>query len=124
MPTADLLTRLAGWRIPLGERLIRWLKRLSVDAEGYEGGQRINGYVECPRCGLCWPLIEEPEAWEQEFVSDGDGEPMERWKATEWGPGTAECLECNLCFVDSFEGTFVLRIPPPPVGLVKSGCSL
>lgn len=77
-------------------------KQLAYDADGYERGERIHGVIECPYCDVVWPLIEEPECWEQHG---------EKWKCIEWGPGTAECLECDRVFVDGFDGCFVLNLP-------------
>lgn len=72
-----------------------------MDKDRYERATRVNGCVVCPHCDLFCPYFEDVEAWtEQDGV----------WRATEWGPGTAECLECGAVFVDTFDGCFELRI--------------
>lgn len=102
----DLLVRILGWRCPTRFSPDPYCVRLTIgqrpyDADGYERTKRINGVLQCPHCGLYWPIIEEPEAW----TRDDRG----RWRATEWGPGTAECLQCKRVFVDTFDGYFELR---------------
>lgn len=100
---SDLLETCQGWRIPLGE-IPHTLKRLVRDRDGHPRGERINGYVECPKCGLAWPLIEEPDCWKNVAIVG------ELWVVDGWGPGTAECIECGKLFVDTFEGCFELRM--------------
>lgn len=55
------------------------LTPMVVDDDGFERGQRINGYDECPRCRLWWPVVEEPDMWEESEtliqVRDGCFEP-------------------------------------------------
>lgn len=67
----------------------------AYDADGYERGERINGFCECPQCHAWWPCIEEPDHWEE------DGE---RWKAIGWW-GAAYCDECGLLLVEQPDGT-------------------
>lgn len=74
-------------------RLSRWF-----DSDGFERGERINGYDQCPRCGLWWPNEEEPCAWEG---SDG-GEPS-CWVAVDWW-GAAVCEACELLMVEQPDG--------------------
>lgn len=73
-----------------------YVRRLShlFDEQGFEQGERINGYYQCPRCGLWWPCIEQPDAWE---VS-GD-----RWLATSWWGGVV-CEACSLLIVEQPDG--------------------
>ena len=73
---------------------VAYLSR-SFDEDGHERGERINGFDQCPKCGLWWPCIEEPDCWEE----DGD-----KWKATGWW-GAAVCEECNLLMVEQPDGT-------------------
>ena len=68
----------------------------SVDDDGMEQGERINGYCECPKCGLWWPCVEEPDMWEE--IEPG------KWGATGWW-GAAVCGECNLLMADQPDGT-------------------
>lgn len=99
--THDLLTTLRGWQVPIRDGVLHYLN-YHLDAENHERCQRINGYAECPDCGLAWPMIDEPEAW---TLSEATGV----WEATDFGPATAECLDCGLCIVDTFDGCFVIR---------------
>lgn len=67
--------------------------------EGYRWvmrGDRINGFNQCPKCGLWWPYNEDPCAWEE-----GDDR---RLFAIEWW-GHAVCTECDLILVDQPDGT-------------------
>jgi hypothetical protein len=103
----DLLRLIRGWRCPAdqnAETFRRLLRRPAFDQDGYMRAQRIHGIAQCPDCGLWWPLIEEVEAWVA-----GTGEHDGKWIATEWGPGTAECIECGCIVVDTFDGCFVIR---------------
>ncbi len=65
------------------------------DPEGFQHGERINGYDQCPKCGLWWPCVEEPDCW----TESANGE----WLATGWW-GAAVCCECNLLMVDQPDG--------------------
>jgi hypothetical protein len=85
------------WFTPLAE-MRPVVLRLSRDNDGCQRGERINGSAECPDCGLWWPLIEEPEEWDTET---GD--------VVSWGPGAAECADCELVIIDTFDGAFVIR---------------
>jgi hypothetical protein len=67
------------------------------DADGYERTERRAGACECPRCGLWWPLIEEPDHWE---LSDGDAI---RWDAVGWW-GAVHCGPCGLLMVTQPDG--------------------
>lgn len=104
----DLLTNIAGWCCPTvihdGETFRRMLSGPTFDADGYQRAERIHGIAQCPDCGLWWPLIEQVEAWRH-----GRGKYRGKHLAIEWGPGTAECLECGVVLVDSFDGCFVIR---------------
>lgn len=68
----------------------------SFDDDGMERGQRINGYVQCPRCGLWWPNVEEPDMWDE-----GCGN---QWIASGWW-GSACCCECDLLMIEQPDGT-------------------
>lgn len=82
----DLPTRTSPYR--------RVLSR-SFDEDGHERGQRINGYSQCPKCGLWWPCIEEPDCWEED-------EPGS-WVAVGWW-GATVCEECELLMVEQPDG--------------------
>lgn len=69
---------------------------LAFDAEGYERGERINGFVQCPKCHRWWPCIEEPDMWNQRW----DG----KWIASGWW-GASVCEDCDLLFVEQPDGT-------------------
>lgn len=107
----EQLDRIAGWCCPAnlnGDEFTRLIKGPYFDADGYQCGERINGVAQCPDCGRWWPLIESVEAWQMA----GDNLPERfrgKWIATEWGPGHAECVDCELAIVDSFDGTYVIR---------------
>lgn len=67
----------------------------SYDDNGHERGARINGIDQCPKCGIWWPCIEEPDCWEQRW----DG----KWMAIGWW-GAAVCEECELLMVEQPDG--------------------
>ena len=73
------------------EPVLLWLK---VDNEKHERGERINGYIQCPRCGLWNPVIEEPDKWTLD-------EETEIWKADGWFGGVV-C--CGLLMVEQPDG--------------------
>lgn len=100
----DLLDRIRGWCCPTNLAPDPFVQVISsyLDCNDHERGERINGVLECPHCGLYWPIIEEPEAWTQRKTGT--------WRAVEWGPGIAECLQCNRVFVDTFDGCFELKV--------------
>lgn len=85
---ADLMTR--------GPKLQR--ERRHYDADGHERTQRRNGATQCPRCGLWWPNIEEPDMWDQ------DPTDQNRWNASGWWGG-AFCDECGLLLIEQPDGT-------------------
>lgn len=108
--TDELLTRIQGWRCPAryphehDQPFVHQLGQITFDKELFQRGERINGVTECPRCGLLWPSIEEPECWEE----------CGRQKvAIEWGPGTAECLDCDICIVCGFDCDYVIDLNRP-----------
>lgn len=68
--------------------------------DGFEQGERINGYDQCPKCGLWWPCVEVPDCWEEDGL---DEHGNVRWKATGWW-GAAVCEECDLLMVDQPDG--------------------
>jgi uncharacterized protein YbaR (Trm112 family) len=69
----------------------------SFDENGYERGDRINGFCKCPACRLWWPIVEEPDAWELDEESG-------KWFAVEWWGGSV-CAVCNLLMVEQPDGT-------------------
>jgi hypothetical protein len=73
--------------------VVLWRK---FDDDGCERGERINGFDQCPKCGVYYPCIEEPDMWEQ--CDDG------RWIAEGWWGGTV-CDDCGLLFVTQPDGT-------------------
>jgi hypothetical protein len=84
--------------VALRESAEPYLKRLSrfFDADGHERGERINGYCQCPKCGLWWPRVEEPDMW-----VEGEGG---KWFIDGWW-GAAVCCECHLLMVEQPDGT-------------------
>lgn len=82
---ADLLTE--------GPKLI--YLNCTFDCEGYERTERVNGAMQCPRCGLWWPCIEEPDCWTEDELG--------RWIAVEWWGGVV-CGCCHLLMVDQPDG--------------------
>lgn len=108
---SDPLDRIVGWCCPVdGDQrpFTRLIEGPHFDAEGYQRASRINGIAQCPDCGLWWPLVEEIEAW-TDGSSIPSGKFAGKWVASEWGPGVANCLECDVVIVDSFDGTYLLR---------------
>ncbi len=79
-----------------GPRLVREIRRW--DEKGYEQTQRRNGAVQCPRCGLWWPMIEEPYEWNRVDCS------AETYRAIAW-EGFPVCEACNLLMVEQPDGT-------------------
>lgn len=98
-----LLYRIAGWRCPTrlapDPFVVRMTKSRHFDDRGYETTKRINGAIQCPHCGLYWPIVGDPTAWVER-----DG----RFNAIEWWD-SAECLECGKVFVDTLDGIHELR---------------
>ena len=88
LPTADPYTP-----------YLRVLSR-SFDADGFERGERINGFTECPKCGRWWPNVEEPDCWEE--GEDAGHETI--WLATGWW-GSSICEECDLLMIEQPDGT-------------------
>lgn len=96
------------------------------DDEGFQTGQRINGFDQCPRCGLWWPCIEEPDCWEEtarhagcqhDLIEGHFGfydcpahgvipctEVTVRHLAVGWWGGTF-CEECELLLITQPDGT-------------------
>ncbi|TXH55021.1 MAG: hypothetical protein E6Q97_09730 [Desulfurellales bacterium] len=66
------------------------------DEDGFERGQRRNGATQCGECGLWWPNIEEPDAW-QENPETG------KFDAVAWWGGVV-CEQCDLLFVEQPDG--------------------
>ena len=85
--------------LPSRDQFDSYVCRLSRrwDSEGYERGERINGFDCCPKCGLWWPIVEEPDCWEE------TEEGSDRWKATGWW-GAAVCEVCDLLMVEQPDG--------------------
>lgn len=100
---ADLFARVQGWCNMTGDgaRIIRgpWF-----DDKGYQRAKRVSGSVECPGCRLQWPLVDEVEEWTED-------ETTGLWLASGWGPATAQCLQCDRVFVDTFDDCFELLFP-------------
>lgn len=70
---------------------------LEIDDEGFERGERIHGFDQCPKCGLWYPCVEEPDMWELD-------EETGIWRAEGWWGGTF-CEECGLLLVTQPDGT-------------------
>jgi len=68
-----------------------------VGDDGNECGERIGGWDCCPKCGLWWPVVENPDAW----VESDDGT---HWVADGWW-GAAVCTECEILMVSQPDGT-------------------
>jgi hypothetical protein len=68
------------------------------DKEGYERTERRNGAYQCPKCGLWWPVIEEPDWWEQNPEDDA------KWDAQGWWGGVV-CEDCEILMVDQPDGS-------------------
>ena len=81
------------WSDPYVKRLSR-----SYDDEGFEQGQRINGFDECPKCGVWWPCVEEPDCWQESDHVAG------QWSAIGWW-GASVCGECDLLLITQPDGT-------------------
>lgn len=102
MPT----NRITKWGTPIelhcpidfGDEYTPYVVRLSkwFDDEGCERGKRINGFDQCPKCGLWWPCEEEPDCWEES--DDGTLVAIGWW-------GASVCCDCNLLLVTQPDGT-------------------
>jgi hypothetical protein len=66
-----------------------------TDNDGIPTGKRINGYDQCPKCGLWYPTIEEPDGWSE----NDDGS----WEIDSWW-GWSQCVECDLLLVTQPDG--------------------
>lgn len=66
------------------------------DDEGNERTERRVGAVQCPRCGLWWPAIEQPDTWTH-------NEDTGNWDATGWWGGVV-CSECHLLLIEQPDG--------------------
>ena len=84
-----------------GPRLQR--ERQRWDKEGFERTERRNGACQCPKCGLWWPVIEEPCTWVDNGKSSSDTTSIQ-WLAIGW-EGFPICLDCRLLIVDQPDGT-------------------
>lgn len=73
-----------------------------IDDEGYQRGERINGFYQCPKCGSWCPVIEEPDCWEE--YTGIHPEKFGKWVAIEWW-GVAECGDCGLVMLSQPDGT-------------------
>lgn len=67
------------------------------DDERFERTQRRNGAYQCPKCGLWWPLIEEPDMWTEADETPG------WWTAEGWWGGVA-CEGCEILMVSQPDG--------------------
>jgi hypothetical protein len=65
------------------------------DAEDYETTQRRNGAVQCPKCKLWWPSIEDPDWWTQR--EDGKHIAIGWW-------GGVVCEVCDLLLIEQPDG--------------------
>lgn len=66
------------------------------DSEGYERTQRRNGASECPKCGLWWPVIEDPDMWNENSETG-------RLDAAGWWGGVV-CEQCGILIVEQPDG--------------------
>ncbi len=67
------------------------------DHDGHERTQRRIGAEQCPRCGLWWPAIEEPDMWDE-------NEATGQCDASGWWGGTV-CEDCGLLMIEQPDGT-------------------
>lgn len=70
------------------------------DDDGFEQGEKIIGYDCCPKCGLWYPCVAQPDSWELHGL---DKTGKERWFATGWWGGTV-CNECELLMIEQPDG--------------------
>ena len=75
---------------------VLWEDWKREDGAWMQTGERINGFCQCPKCGLWWPNIEEPDMW----TENDDG-----WmQATGWWGGCV-CSDCDLLMIEQPDGT-------------------
>lgn len=75
----------------------RTSERRTWDAEGFERTEIRTGACQCPKCGLWWPIIEEPDCWTQ------NSKDKTRMDATGWW-GAPVCELCHLLLVEQPDG--------------------
>lgn len=63
-------------------------------------GERVNGFIECPRCHRDRPLIEDVDEYE-----------IDTGRITGWGPGLAVC--CGLLLIDSWDRASAYKLRTP-----------
>jgi len=76
---------------------VRTRERRHWDDQGHERTEIRTGAVQCPKCGLYWPCIEEPDMWDENKETG-------RWDATGWWGGVV-CSFCKLLLVEQPDGT-------------------
>jgi hypothetical protein len=81
-----------------GPRIVR--ERRHWDSEGYEQTQRRAGAVQCPKCHLWWPDIEDPGEWQRNAATG-------RRDATGWLNGIC-CEQCELLLVEQPDGSYAI----------------
>jgi hypothetical protein len=74
-----------------GPRILR--EKRHWDSEGRERTERIIGSEQCPKCGLWWPVVEQPEEWYESDTVPG------RRDATGWW-GASCCEQCQILMVE------------------------
>ncbi len=74
----------------------------SVNAEGYEVRERLEGIAQCPTCGKDVELWSDTEEWVQTKAG--------KWIHSQYGPAQGVC--CHNLIVDSFDGCFVYDLTP------------
>ena len=72
-------------------------ERRAWDDDGYETTQRRIGATQCPRCGLWWPEIQEPDGWKFNAATG-------LWDADDWWGGVM-CELCDSLMIEQPDGT-------------------
>lgn len=75
-------------------RIVR--ERRHWDEHDFEQTERRVGAEQCPKCGLWWPAIEQPDMW---TLSETDG----KWDADGWWGGTV-CEQCSVLMINQPDG--------------------
>ena len=101
--SSKMLKRVDGLAVSINPLvpLVALLDGPTFDELGYQRATRINGCVACTKCSLLLPLVEEVEVWTLH---------NNRWLATEWGMGRADCDSCGLVIVEGFDADYVIDV--------------
>lgn len=77
---------------------IRRIGPRTFDDDHCEQGKRINGFDQCPKCGLWWPCVEEPDMWAEDDENHGI-------MFAEGWCGWSVCCDCRLLLFTQPDGT-------------------